>query len=346
MFCLWPARLGLVRLLVELVVISASRPAAAAPSASTPSCKARWPPACSSASMSGRSHYQRVDFTRDHRFTLPAEVRADLAQLDPNSKTTVIVYQRHKTFGLHAGQAAGRLRVRRRAQGHREGQGSGRAVPRHRPAASRWKCSTPSRAITNQGTTARSDRRTVVTRLPLGELRRSGRTSSNWQDGGRILRKTIEDAPENSLFFYGRERQRQAERPALSFNDFICWIRRRRRRIAADAAIWCCSIRAWSRSRSVCCIWKSNGRVSASPSFTPSCRRSSDLNWGLKGSRQALEKRGFEVKDIVLKKWSRFAPPTAAAATVDESALERLERTAEGLRQLIAQSGTASRLMP
>ncbi len=44
-------------------------------------------------------HYALVDFTRDHQFTLPAQVRDNLAQLDPNSQTTVIVYQRHKTFG-------------------------------------------------------------------------------------------------------------------------------------------------------------------------------------------------------------------------------------------------------
>ena len=37
-------------------------------------------------------HYERVDCTRDRQFTLPAEVRKDLRQLDPDSKTTIIVY--------------------------------------------------------------------------------------------------------------------------------------------------------------------------------------------------------------------------------------------------------------
>ncbi len=61
----------------------------------------------------------------------------------------------------------------------------------------------------------------------------------------------------------------------------------------------------------------------------------SDHDWGLRGLRRALEEHGFEVEDIVLKKWSRFAPPSAAAATVDESALERLEERQAVLERLI-----------
>src|SRR5579871_2685311 len=45
------------------------------------------------------NHYERIDGTRDREFTLPTEIRKELAQLDPRSKTTVIVYQRHKAIG-------------------------------------------------------------------------------------------------------------------------------------------------------------------------------------------------------------------------------------------------------
>jgi len=51
-------------------------------------------------------HPLRVDFTRDQKFTLPPTIREQLAQLDRGSldgdkqnKTTIVVYQRHKTFG-------------------------------------------------------------------------------------------------------------------------------------------------------------------------------------------------------------------------------------------------------
>jgi hypothetical protein len=45
-------------------------------------------------------HFAQMDFTRARQFTLPEEVRKDLAQLNPNSQTTIIVYNRHKVFGL------------------------------------------------------------------------------------------------------------------------------------------------------------------------------------------------------------------------------------------------------
>src|SRR4051812_12194068 len=42
-------------------------------------------------------HYFRFDWTRSHQFTLPPEIAKELREL--RSPTTVVVYQRHKTFG-------------------------------------------------------------------------------------------------------------------------------------------------------------------------------------------------------------------------------------------------------
>lgn len=42
-------------------------------------------------------HYVRRDWTRDRQFTLPSAIAAELAQL--HGPTTIVVYQRHKTFG-------------------------------------------------------------------------------------------------------------------------------------------------------------------------------------------------------------------------------------------------------
>src|SRR5262249_47458191 len=43
------------------------------------------------------SHYLRLDWTRNHAFTLPPEIQARLGQLQ--GETSIVVYQRHKTFG-------------------------------------------------------------------------------------------------------------------------------------------------------------------------------------------------------------------------------------------------------
>src|SRR5262245_28469906 len=44
-------------------------------------------------------HYVRFDLTRDRQFTLPAELQQRLRELKSDSPTTIVVYQRHKTFG-------------------------------------------------------------------------------------------------------------------------------------------------------------------------------------------------------------------------------------------------------
>src|SRR5204862_4121621 len=43
------------------------------------------------------SHYLRFDWTRSNAFTLPADIETDLRKL--HGDTTIVVYQRHKTFG-------------------------------------------------------------------------------------------------------------------------------------------------------------------------------------------------------------------------------------------------------
>jgi hypothetical protein len=49
--------------------------------------------------LDSRGHYLQIDTTRGRQFTLPPDLRQELAQLDRGGETTVIVYQRHKTFG-------------------------------------------------------------------------------------------------------------------------------------------------------------------------------------------------------------------------------------------------------
>src|SRR5262249_30193382 len=47
--------------------------------------------------------------------------------------------------------------------------------------------------------------------------------------------------------------------------------------------------------------------------------------FGFSGLKKALLSRGFDVRDIVLKKWSEFAPPEPAVYTYEESKFDRLE---------------------
>jgi hypothetical protein len=47
--------------------------------------------------------------------------------------------------------------------------------------------------------------------------------------------------------------------------------------------------------------------------------------YSLRGLRKALKARGFDVRDIILKRWSRFTGPEPAVYSVEESKLDRLE---------------------
>src|SRR5262249_53732586 len=47
--------------------------------------------------------------------------------------------------------------------------------------------------------------------------------------------------------------------------------------------------------------------------------------FGFGGLKRALTARGFDVRDVLLKKWSEFAPPEAAVYTYQESKFDRLE---------------------
>jgi len=47
--------------------------------------------------------------------------------------------------------------------------------------------------------------------------------------------------------------------------------------------------------------------------------------FNLKGFKKALTSRGFDVRDVILKKWSEFAPPEPAVYTYDESRYDQLE---------------------
>ncbi|MGL6072561.1 MAG: hypothetical protein ACRC8S_00235 [Fimbriiglobus sp.] len=58
------------------------------------------------------------------------------------------------------------------------------------------------------------------------------------------------------------------------------------------------------------------------------------------GMRTALERNGFDVTDIILKKWSRSGPPTPAATTFEESELDRSEARYNLLNLLIANRET------
>ncbi|HEV3116578.1 MAG TPA: hypothetical protein VGY58_05970, partial [Gemmataceae bacterium] len=56
-------------------------------------------------------------------------------------------------------------------------------------------------------------------------------------------------------------------------------------------------------------------------------------DYGLGGLKKSLTARGFDVRDVLLKKWSEMAPPEAAVTTFDQSRYDALEEQLADVRQ-------------
>jgi hypothetical protein len=277
-------------------------------------------------------HYLLVDFTRDHQFTLPAQVRDNLARLDPNSKTTVIVYQRHKTFGA----------LTDRPPDDFDSAAERKVVEKVRDLAEQFQAIGPQirvEVLDVQSNDYKQRLRDVTDEAVRGARPAKGQQADDEKrqaEEAAALRKTIESAPENSLFFYARGENDRPYIQRLSFNSFYLLDKtasQEDRGGRGNLVLLYQGVEPFA-SR-LLHLEERKPRIGLAV-IHKVLTTTSDHDWGLLGLRRALESRGFEVEDIVLKKWSRFAPPTAAAATVDESALERLEDRQGAIEQLIA----------
>ena len=144
-------------------------------------------------------HYLRFDWTRSHQFTLPADVTADLAKL--RGQTDIVVYQRHKTFG--------RLSEKPDAYDY----------------AAERKVVEKVQDLVEQFREFGPQFRVVVLDV---EAEGYDKTLESLTKDAPGLRKAIDAAPDNSIFFESRQPVKlpdgsQGERESvqrLSFNDF------------------------------------------------------------------------------------------------------------------------------
>jgi hypothetical protein len=280
-------------------------------------------------------HYVLVDFTRGHQFTLPARVRDDLAQLDPSSKTTVIVYQRHKTFGALTDKPPDDF----------DSAAERKVVEKVKDLAEQFRAIGPQikvEVLDVQASDYKQRLRDVTEEAVRGRQPADGQPAEDetrqrrQDDEAAALRKTIESAPENSLFFYARGENDKPYIQRLSFNSFYLLDKtasQEDRNGRGNLVLLYQGAEPFA-SR-LLHLEEKRPRIGIAV-IHKVLTTTSEHDWGLQGLRRALESRGFAVEDIVLKKWSRFAAPTVAAATVDESALERLEERQAVIEQLIA----------
>jgi hypothetical protein len=235
----------------------------------------------------------------ESQFTLPPEVIADLQQL--RGETSVIVYQRHKTFGQltdkpDAYDYAAERKVVEKVKD---------LVQLFREFGPRFRVETLD--VEDEGYTATLERLT--------------------KDNPRLA-KAIDTAPENSIFFHTKRAAVSAEgKPEmresvqrLSFNDFYQLDKtdsnKQKNLVLLPQGVA-------SFARRVLAVEEKKPKV-AIGSIHEYLTTEGIEEFSLAGLKKSLESNGFEVVDLVLKNWGD-GEPVPAAHSLRESQLERLE---------------------
>ncbi|MGH7169698.1 MAG: hypothetical protein ACRELG_05405, partial [Gemmataceae bacterium] len=141
------------------------------------------------------------------------------------------------------------------------------------------------------------------------------------------LRKRIEDAPENSLFFCGRDNDKLRVQQ-LSFNDFYLLdktLSQDDHDGRGNLVLLYQGVEPFANR--ILRLGEKKPRI-AIATIHEVLSTGSDVDIGLRGLRKALEERGFDVTDIILKKEGNS--PTGlvpAVYSLEENKLEGLKRS-------------------
>jgi hypothetical protein len=312
--CLAGAAAALVTLLVELLVVlafTATRRSVFGLNAVVQGALAAV--ALVAVNLWSYQHFAQMDFTRAREFTLPDEVRKDLAQLNPNSQTTIIVYNRHKVFGL----------MPDKPQDDFDSAAERKVIEKVHDLVDQFRTIGPQIRVEVLDTQSRDykfkERLREVTEAVAGDKD---------DPEAESLRKMIEAAPENSLFFCGRENEKLCVQQ-LSFNDFYLLdktLSQDDHDGRGNLVLLYQGVEPFAHR--ILRLGEKKPRI-AIATIHEVLSTGSQRDIGLRGLRNALEARGFDVTDIVLKKESN-TPPLGldpAVYSLEESKLEGLKRT-------------------
>lgn len=238
------------------------------------------------------THYCRHDLTRDKQFTLPSNVADDLRKLRSDDPTTIVVLQKHRTFGL--------------ASDIRDSYAS----------ESEAKVAEKVKDLVDQFREFGPRFNVVV--LDTEKFGYEDQVKALTKDAPE-LKAAIDSAPENSILFSANKRVQR-----LGFNEFLQLDRTASKEanggrgnlvlLPQGVESFARRILAVQERRpkvALCVIHGALGTEGISQ-FTHS------------GLRKSLTEHGFDVMDIVLKKWGG-GPPSAAAFTKQESKIEDIE---------------------
>ena len=244
-------------------------------------------------------HYFRFDLTRTQQFTLPEGLQNELRKL--NGQTTIVVYLPHQSVG----QRSGRLEPE---------------TARYVYAAER-KVIEKLNDMVNQFREFGSGSQFKVVVLDVEDERFQSRLDAETK-GNPQLREAITKAPENTIFFSaGGNVQR------LSFADLFLLDKeaspkendKQGNLVLLDQGIEPLARKVLAVNEKKPVI----GLLTIHELLTT--EGDPEYPYTAAGLKKALTARGFEVKDVILKKWTGFGPPEPAVYTPDDSKLDDLD---------------------
>lgn len=236
-------------------------------------------------------HHQRWDLTRGQRFTLPEELRDQLAHLRSDEPTTIVVHLRHVAFGSDK--------------------------PDNYDSAAERKVVEKVKDLVRQFQELGPKFQVVV--LDVQEEGYGDRLEAVTQDVP-ALREAIDRAPENSIFFHAGGRVQR-----LGFQDIYVLDKQASR--AADEGRGNLVLLSQGMQpfvNKVLNIDERRPRVAVGV-IHPLLSMAETEEISMAGVQKVLEARGFDARDVILKKGLEEGKPESAAFTYDEGKFERLE---------------------
>jgi hypothetical protein len=240
--------------------------------------------------------FRRFDATETKQFSLPADVKQRLEELDPRTPTDVVVLLRNKTSAIQSDK-----------QDDLDDAAEQKIVEKVRDLVDMLRDYGPRFNVTVLKTKDKNYRRDVAA---LGK-------------DAPELKAQIDAAPENSIFFRSGPRVQR-----MSFNDFFLLDKEASREtVDGETESTNLVLRPQGIARfadKVAGVEEKKPKVGLAVLHPVLTSKDDSDDYTSRGLRQVLEANGFEVSDVILKKWGR-GNPAAAADTFAEYELERVE---------------------
>src|SRR6266478_2178205 len=243
------------------------------------------------------SHYLRFDWTRHHQFTLSPELRNRLSEL--RDKTKIVVLERHVDLGQLGDKPD-----------NYDSAAERKVVEKVKDLIEQFQEMGPQFEVT------------VLDVQEEGYQDKLDELTRNDKD----LRAAIDEAPDNTIFFSANGKVTR-----LGFHD-IYQLDKQSSQEANEGRGNLVLLYQGKEpfARKVLNIDEKKPRVALAVIHEILSMEGSE-ELGMAGVKKTLTARGFDTQDVILQKWSEFAPPEPAVLTYDESKLERLEEELAGL---------------